>query len=427
MTLLSIIIPIYNAETSIKKCIKSIQSQTLTDLEIICINDCSTDNTLNILNNLAKKDSRIKIHTTSSNSGAGLSRNKGIELTKGEYIAFLDSDDYIVDSNAYKTLINEAIKYDAPMVSGNIQFMFKEEIRRTHQYFPPIDSLKKLKPEQYGIPWYFYKNIFKKSVLIDNNILFPDLKWGEDPIFFTEILLNIDFYIHVPIWYYCYKLPEGNKLDSFEKYLDDAIGFKKVFEMLSSHDEFDSTLQTYSEILIDRERKDNHVSNEKEFNKLKKVYDDILENLRIKNKNTLYLPIKDSFDRSIEKTYNELFKNKQLKSSLKNNSNSLNNSHVISKEGYNKILELEKNILIKDKLLDSKEKELKEYKEKYTATKEDITILENKISELEKELITKNNIIKSKENEINHLNEFKNEVLSSNSWKLTKYLRFRSK
>ena len=102
MTKISVIIPVYNSEKFLKKCLDSIINQTLNDIEIICIDDGSTDKSLRILNNFADKDNRITI-INQKNSGPSAARNKGIENAKGEYIGFVDSDDWI-DLDFYEKL-----------------------------------------------------------------------------------------------------------------------------------------------------------------------------------------------------------------------------------------------------------------------------------------------------------------------------------
>ena len=93
----SVIIPIYNPGESIINSLNSVISQNLKEMEIICINDGSTDNSQNFLEEYGKRDSRLKI-IKQKNLGAGLARNKGIETAKGEYILFLDSDDWIEEN-----------------------------------------------------------------------------------------------------------------------------------------------------------------------------------------------------------------------------------------------------------------------------------------------------------------------------------------
>ena len=91
---LSVIIPVYNVENYLRECLDSITSQTVKDIEIICIDDGSTDNSPKILKEYQKKDSRIKI-ITKENGGQASARNLGIKKAQGEYIAFIDSDDFI--------------------------------------------------------------------------------------------------------------------------------------------------------------------------------------------------------------------------------------------------------------------------------------------------------------------------------------------
>uniref|UniRef100_UPI001918BCDA glycosyltransferase family 2 protein n=1 Tax=Exiguobacterium chiriqhucha TaxID=1385984 RepID=UPI001918BCDA len=91
--LVSIIMPAYNCVEHIDETIKSVKNQTYKNWELIVVDDCSTDNTVELLEDLAKNDSRITLTKSSENSGAAAARNKGIEIAQGEFIAFLDSDD----------------------------------------------------------------------------------------------------------------------------------------------------------------------------------------------------------------------------------------------------------------------------------------------------------------------------------------------
>ena len=91
---ISVIIPVYNVEDYLEECLDSIINQTFKDLEIICINDGSQDNSLNILEEYAEKDNRIKIITT-KNQGLSAARNRGLENITGDYVYFIDSDDYL--------------------------------------------------------------------------------------------------------------------------------------------------------------------------------------------------------------------------------------------------------------------------------------------------------------------------------------------
>ena len=94
MALVSVIIPVYNLEKYLKQCLESVVSQTLKDIEILCVNDGSTDSSLEILEEYASRDTRIRI-INQENHGAGNARNTGLNIAAGEYLYFLDGDDYI--------------------------------------------------------------------------------------------------------------------------------------------------------------------------------------------------------------------------------------------------------------------------------------------------------------------------------------------
>lgn len=100
---ISVIIPVYNVEKYLSKCLNSLICQSFQDIEFICINDGSTDNSLNLLEQYALKDSRIKV-ITQPNKGPACARNKGLSIATGEYISFVDSDDFI-ENDAFERLI----------------------------------------------------------------------------------------------------------------------------------------------------------------------------------------------------------------------------------------------------------------------------------------------------------------------------------
>ena len=117
--MISIIIPIYNVEKYLEKCLDSILNQTYKNLEIILIDDGSTDNSPNICNSYCEKDKRIKI-IHKNNEGVSSARNKGIELSKGKYIVFIDSDDYV--SNEHIEVLYDCI------ISNNVDLVISNLI-----------------------------------------------------------------------------------------------------------------------------------------------------------------------------------------------------------------------------------------------------------------------------------------------------------
>ena len=125
--LISIIIPVYNSENYLKKCIDSVLSQTYKDIEVIIVNDGSKDNSDKICKNYADQDSRIKYYSQ-KNSGVSVTRNNGIKYSSGAYIAFLDSDDYI-ESNFCEIMLRELEKESSDMcICRNYDVKFLLEI-----------------------------------------------------------------------------------------------------------------------------------------------------------------------------------------------------------------------------------------------------------------------------------------------------------
>lgn len=174
----SIIVPVYNVEQYLERCLNSLINQTLQNIEIICINDGSMDNSLSMLKQYAEKDKRIKI-INQENKGVSVARNNGIEASQGEYIGFVDSDDY-VDLDFFENLYNKAKNENADICQslyfGHKKLNGKLNISKRH-----------------GVVLYYevYVNIYRRQFIKDNNIQFPiGIKIAEDITFTLESLLK---------------------------------------------------------------------------------------------------------------------------------------------------------------------------------------------------------------------------------------------
>ena len=124
----SVLVPIYNVEEFLPECLDSLVNQTLRDIEIICINDGSTDNSLNIIKKYASKDNRIKI-IDKKNTGYGDSMNQGLKKAMGEYVGIVESDDFI-ERDAFEIMYNLAKKKNVEVVKtvGGNPFIVKNEV-----------------------------------------------------------------------------------------------------------------------------------------------------------------------------------------------------------------------------------------------------------------------------------------------------------
>ena len=256
MPKISIIVPVYNVEKYLSVCLDSLLSQTLTDIEIICVNDGSTDDSLNILNKMSQKDSRIKIFSQ-KNLGAGPARNKGILNSIGEYIAFMDPDDFYPDKFTLEKLYKAAIKNQANICGGSLQTYengkvsepcFKEAIfeKEGFLYF-----------KEYQFDYYYQRFIYKKKFLMDNNLYFPDYRRGQDlPFFIKAMTLSEKFYALKDITY-CYRisgntsaLTESKKIYDLLKGFEDCLKFTDLHELYNLHYKIAKRLNSYFFIRI---------------------------------------------------------------------------------------------------------------------------------------------------------------------------------
>lgn len=176
MIKISVIVPVYNCEKYIKKCLDSLVNQTLKDIEIIIINDYSTDNTHEIINEYLKKYKKIKYINNDKNIGQGESRNKGIAIAKGTYISFVDGDDYI-DVPMLEKLYNKAIENDFDIVctDGLIETDGKNNIEKKNilNHFEPHKNYIINNSGPVG-------KIIKLDLIKNNNFYFPKLRAYED-------------------------------------------------------------------------------------------------------------------------------------------------------------------------------------------------------------------------------------------------------
>ena len=246
---ISVVMPVYNDEEHLEDALNSIINQSLEDIEIICVNDASTDNSLKILKKFQKEYPNFII-LSQDNLGPAIARNNALKHASGEYIAFLDSDDLFLDDNSLNLMYNEAIKYDADMISANIMGINLEgKIVKTYN-LPYIEEYQTILPEDYGIPYSFYKNIFKRKFLLENKFVFPDIKRGEDPIFLANILTKVDKIYNVPVDFYGYRYSPNDSLDKINNYkikYDYVKHFKDTFDILNENKKFSNTLSKYIE------------------------------------------------------------------------------------------------------------------------------------------------------------------------------------
>ncbi|ORY35278.1 nucleotide-diphospho-sugar transferase [Neocallimastix californiae] len=203
---ISVVMPVYNTEKYLKRSIQSVLDQTLNEIELICVDDASTDDSLSILEEFKEKDNRVKVFHFNKNQGPSVARNKGIEMATGEFIGFIDDDDYM-DKRFYENSYKYSKNFD--VVVGN--FVLGTNLSSYYLPFPNWDRRGSV-----------FDSIFRREFLNAHNVRFAiNMRIAED------IKFRYDCYEYNPriteipdegIYYY-YKQREGSLTNFSKKYL----------------------------------------------------------------------------------------------------------------------------------------------------------------------------------------------------------------
>lgn len=245
-TKISIIIPIYNVEKYLKRCLESVINQSLKEIEIICVNDGSTDNSLEILKIFQKKDKRIII-INKENGGASSARNTALKTAQGEYCLNIDSDDWI-EQGCLENLYNRAKKDNLDIVISNIIFDFKDNSEKNYIVNDlNIDEDEIITGKEYiniffngngnGYTW---NKLIKRELYIKNNL------WYDEEIFLledVEILMMLAYYakkigkINKVYYHYIQGENNGSHKVKVSRLYDILICMNKLIEFYSQHKE----------------------------------------------------------------------------------------------------------------------------------------------------------------------------------------------
>ena len=204
MPKVSVIVPIYNVEKYLEKCINSLLSQTLEDIQIILVNDGSKDNSGNIAKEYEKNNKDRVIYVEKENGGLSDARNYGLKYATGDFIAFLDSDDYI-EKNAYEEMYNKAIEENADYVECDFIWEFPNKIRIDKQY--PYKNKKEMLSFVRVVAW---NKLIKRQLITDNNLEFPKGLRYEDVEFTYKLIPFINKFAYVDKPFIHYVQREGS-------------------------------------------------------------------------------------------------------------------------------------------------------------------------------------------------------------------------
>ena len=215
----SIIVPVYNVRNYLGICIESLINQTLKDIEIICVNDGSTDDSLGILQEYAKKDYRIRIYDK-ANGGSSSARNLGLDIAEGDFILFVDSDD-VLEKGACDRLYMEILQSGADIIVFGTK-VFPQYVANKHAWLWDNLNVKyrhyvgncieALFNEKASKP-FIWNKCYRRSVIEENHIRFDEeLSLGEDNLFLFELFPKVKQVVYIPDQLYNYRCERTGSL-----------------------------------------------------------------------------------------------------------------------------------------------------------------------------------------------------------------------
>ena len=236
---ISVIIPIFNAERYLEKCLDSVIAQTFKDIEIICIDDCSTDNSKEILNNFARKDSRIKAIFFDKNKKQGAARNAGLDIARGKYITFIDADDY-VEETLLEKMYKKAERNFCDLVITSVENIVLDKDNKNLMSLKDRLNYKatELNTGFYCFDQYFkilrlgpVAKLYKRSIIEKYKIRFPENLIHEDVAFYWFYMPYVSNFYYINEYLY-YRIINSSsvmyKLHNEDKGLFDHIEIVKL-------------------------------------------------------------------------------------------------------------------------------------------------------------------------------------------------------
>ncbi len=313
MKKISVVIPVYNVENYLSECLDSIISQTYKNLQIILVDDGSTDNSGNICDDYAKKDNRITV-IHQANQGAGAAKNAGLDLVKGEYFSIIDSDDY-VEHNYYETMISAMEKYNADVVQCLFRNVFKNININRNYNFPSkngrlVSSNQFLFELLYDWKYAIFANkLFKTKLLQD--IRFPVGRKIDDEFFTYKLICSAKKIVNINNVLYNYRMRQSSVMNDNNNIVllkDRADCYIERMDYINSCCK--SLSKVYYNNFADFIRSClNTVSNDEDriyFNNLKSNYpineDSLVSKIKMKHKMKKFL-----YDKEVSKDYGKAF------------------------------------------------------------------------------------------------------------------------
>jgi succinoglycan biosynthesis protein ExoO len=250
--MVSTIIPAFNVEKWLPRALAS-ATESSENSEVIIVDDASTDATHDVAQAIARDDSRVRVIRLPANRGAGAARNAGIAVAKGDWIAFLDADDWWLPQRL-SSLVRVGERYGSQIVSDDVLVVRESNPKSpTSTYAYHGVSLSEPTPlsltEFFDLDW-IVQPIFRSAFLRRHNIVFgEDIRHGEDFLFYVAALIAGGSWVLVPDAYYCYFVRKGSVTTSMNHYRDNLLATERAVGMLSGFADRKAAFALYRRLL----------------------------------------------------------------------------------------------------------------------------------------------------------------------------------
>lgn len=232
---ISIISPVYNAEKYVAACVESCLTQTLQDIELVFVDDGSTDGSLAVLNKLAQTDDRLRVFSR-KNGGASAARNFGLSQATGEFVFFIDSDDYIPEPTALERLYGAATPNGVKIAGGSMCIDRDGVVDFDSMHGRELDSFsdeRVVEYKDYQYDYDFTRYIYSLDMIRENDLSFPNLCQFEDPVFFVHAMLAAERFATIPDAVYAYRYGHQKHSWNEKKLLDRIKGISQLLVVSS--------------------------------------------------------------------------------------------------------------------------------------------------------------------------------------------------
>lgn len=206
---LSVVVPVYNVSKYLEECLDSVLQQSFKDFEVLLVNDGSTDGSLDLLEEVASRDSRVRV-LSQFNCGAGSARNRGIELARGKRLIFIDPDDKFATDHVFIDLLDAMDRSGALICGGSLSLLtpsgkIKSEFSFDESFYH-VSCEREVPLEQIWTDYGWIRFMYDSSLFVDGKVRFPQLNWYEDPVFFLRAVKKAGGCKVVPVDVYHYRV-----------------------------------------------------------------------------------------------------------------------------------------------------------------------------------------------------------------------------